>query len=52
MGVILSESMQYLSAGYWWLAALPGAALLVVVLAFACLGSLARALASARSSQR
>ena len=29
-----------------------GAALLVVVLAFACLGSLARALASARSSQR
>ena len=52
VGVILSESMQYLSAGYWWLAALPGAALLVVVLAFACLGSLARALASARSSQR
>lgn len=52
VGVILSESMQYLSAGYWWLAALPGASLLAVVLAFACLGSVVRALASARMAQK
>lgn len=51
IGVILSESMQYLSAGYWWLAVLPGAALLAVVLAFADLGSLVRALTSARTVQ-
>ena len=51
IGVILSESMQYLSAGYWWLAVLPGAALLAVVLAFAGLGSLVRALTSARTVQ-
>lgn len=51
IGVILSESMQYLSAGYWWLAVLPGAALLAVVLAFAALGSLVRALTSARTVQ-
>ena len=49
--MILSESMQYLSAGYWWLAVLPGAALLAVVLAFADLGSLVRALTSARTVQ-
>lgn len=52
VGVILSESMQYLSAGYWWLAALPGASLLAVVLAFACLGSVVRALVSARMAQK
>ena len=51
IGVTLSESMQYLSAGYWWLAVLPGAALLVVVLAFARLGSLVRALCSASTVQ-
>ncbi|MDI6843443.1 MAG: ABC transporter permease [Anaerosomatales bacterium] len=31
IGVILSESMRYLSLGYWWLAVIPGMALLVTV---------------------
>ena len=51
IGVILSEAMQYLSAGYWWLAAFPGLALLVVVLAFDRLGSLVRRLVDARTIQ-
>ncbi len=34
IGVILSEAMQYLSMGYWWLAVLPGLALVAVVLVF------------------
>lgn len=51
IGVILSESMQYLSAGYWWLAVLPGVALVVVVLAFSRVGSLVRRLFSARTVQ-
>ena len=44
IGVILSESMGYLSAGMWWLAVLPGAALVGCVLLFAALGGLARRL--------
>jgi peptide/nickel transport system permease protein len=31
IGVILAESMRYLSLGYWWLAVIPGMALIVVV---------------------
>ncbi len=43
IGSILSESMAYLSTGAWWLVALPGAALVLCVLAFDILGrSLAR----------
>lgn len=34
IGVILSESMNYLSMGMWWLALFPGLALLVVVMLF------------------
>ncbi len=34
MGILLSESLRHLSTGYWWLAVLPGVALLVVVKAF------------------
>ena len=32
IGVILSESMTYLSAGMWWLAVFPGLALIATVL--------------------
>ncbi|WP_407946757.1 ABC transporter permease [Paenibacillus tarimensis] len=39
VGIILSESMRYLSSGMWWLAVLPGAALLVAVRIFDVLGS-------------
>lgn len=38
IGIILSESMRYLSAGYWWLAFFPGLSLLIVVLAFDMIG--------------
>ncbi|WP_010254484.1 ABC transporter permease [Treponema primitia] len=38
IGVILSESMQYLTAGMWHLAFFPGLCLLVVVLLFDALG--------------
>lgn len=38
MGIILSESMRYLSTGRWWLTVLPGLSLLVVVRAFDRLG--------------
>ncbi len=38
IGIILSESMSYLTMGAWWLAFFPGAALLIVVLLFDILG--------------
>ena len=38
IGVILSESMHYLSSGYWWLAFYPGMSLLIVVLLFDLIG--------------
>jgi peptide/nickel transport system permease protein len=31
IGVILAESMRYLSLGYWWLAVIPGVALVIIV---------------------
>lgn len=34
IGIILSESMRYLAMGKWWLALLPGAFLVAVVLVF------------------
>lgn len=51
IGVILSESMRYLSTGQWWLAVLPGMTLLGVVLMFDVLGSNLRALLDPRTSQ-
>ena len=42
IGVILSESMQYLTTGRWWLALFPGLALVGVVLLFAALGEQVR----------
>lgn len=38
IGVILSESMRYLTTGRWWLALFPGLALVCVVMLFALLG--------------
>jgi peptide/nickel transport system permease protein len=38
IGIILSESMRYLSTGMWWLAFFPGLCLLLVVRAFDLLG--------------
>lgn len=38
IGIILSESMKYLSAGMWWLAFFPGLMLVMIVLLFDRLG--------------
>ena len=38
IGVILSESMKYLTVGMWWLALLPGLLLITIVLLFQVLG--------------
>lgn len=38
IGVILSESMKYLSMGMWWLAFFPGFSLLILVLLFDAMG--------------
>ncbi|MCS7060225.1 MAG: ABC transporter permease [Anaerolineae bacterium] len=51
VGVILSESMRHLSTGYWWLAVLPGLALLVMVKSFDALGENLRALLDPRTAQ-
>ena len=39
IGIILSESMRYLSAGMWWGAVLPGVTLVMTVLLFDRLGN-------------
>ena len=44
IGVILSESMRYLTTGKWWLAVFPGAALVLVVVLFAVVGERLRRL--------
>ena len=44
IGVILSESMRYLTTGKWWLALFPGLALVLVVLLFAGMGERLRRL--------
>lgn len=51
IGVILSESMGYLSAGMWWLAVFPGLALIATVLLFDMAGSSLRKLVDPHSSQ-
>lgn len=38
IGIILSESMRYLSTGLWWLAFFPGLSLLLMVVIFDMLG--------------
>lgn len=49
IGIILSDSMRELSSGAWWLALLPGFALLAVVKAVDVLGEQLRALTDPRS---
>lgn len=50
IGVILSESMKYLSLGMWWLAFFPGIALLLTVLLFDLMGSSFRRLIDPHSA--
>ncbi|MBD2730528.1 ABC transporter permease [Nostoc sp. FACHB-892] len=51
IGIILSESMRYLSTGYWWLAVMPGVALLLAVKSFDILGQSLLALFDPKTSQ-
>lgn len=51
VGIILSESMNYISAGMWWLAMFPGLALIATVLLFDLAGSNLRRLVDPHSSQ-
>ena len=51
IGVILSESMRYLTTGKWWLALFPGLSLVIVVLLFALLGERLRLLLDPASAQ-
>ncbi|WP_102348650.1 ABC transporter permease [Bacillus sp. Marseille-P3661] len=44
VGIILSESMRYLSTGMWWLAFFPGICLLMIVLLFDVIGEKLRML--------
>lgn len=51
IGIILSEAMSYLSTGMWWLAVLPGLALVGVVMLFDLAGSCLRKLVDPHSAQ-
>ncbi|MEV5025199.1 ABC transporter permease [Paenibacillus sp. LPE1-1-1.1] len=50
IGIILSESMRYLSSGMWWLAVFPGIGLLLTVRAFDKLGNHLRQLVDPRNT--
>jgi peptide/nickel transport system permease protein len=51
IGIILSESMKYLSLGYWWLSVFPGLFLLATVLFFDRFGDSVRRLIDPHSAQ-
>ncbi|QLF68912.1 ABC transporter permease [Peteryoungia desertarenae] len=51
IGVLLSDSMRYLTAGKWWLGLFPGLALLMVVLCFDAIGNGLRLLTDPRQEQ-
>lgn len=51
IGIILSESMRYLSAGQWWTAVLPGLSLVLVVLLLDALGENLQRLLDPQSAQ-
>ncbi|MFC6152815.1 ABC transporter permease [Nocardioides yefusunii] len=50
IGILLADSMRYLSAGHWWLAALPGLALLLIVKLIDRIGDDLRMLSDPRSA--
>lgn len=51
IGVVLEESMAYLSTGRWWLALFPGLSLVLVVALFAVTGERLRLLLAPASAQ-
>jgi len=52
IGIILSESMRYLSAGMWWTAILPGSTLVLIVLLVDKLGDYLRMILDPYSAQK
>ncbi|WP_246160103.1 ABC transporter permease [Aureimonas fodinaquatilis] len=50
IGIMLSEAMQHISSGRWWLAVFPGVALLIMVLCFDALANSLRRLISPREA--
>ncbi len=52
IGVILSESMNYLASGSWWLAFYPGMSLLIVVLLFDLIGENVEKLLNPETAQK
>ena len=51
IGIILAESMKYISSGMWWMAVLPGAVLVLIVLLVDRLGDALRAVLDPYSAQ-
>ena len=51
IGIILSESMRYLSTGMWWTAVLPGLTLVLIVLLVDKLGDYLRMILDPYSAQ-
>lgn len=51
IGVILSESMKYITMGKWWLAVFPGIALLLTVILFDLLGDCVKKILDPNSTQ-
>lgn len=51
IGIILAESMKYLSTGMWWLAFFPGLMLVIIVLLFDKLGECVRKVIDPYSAQ-
>ena len=51
IGIILSESMKYLSAGLWWPAVFPGLSLVAVVLLIDRLGDTLKSVLDPYSAQ-
>ncbi|WP_309121775.1 ABC transporter permease [Paenibacillus sp.] len=52
IGIILSESMRYLSTGMWWLAFFPGLCLFLIVRAFDAIGENLRTLVDPHRARR
>lgn len=52
IGIILSESMRYLSTGMWWSAVLPGLVLVMIVLLVDRMGEYLRAIIDPYSAQQ
>jgi peptide/nickel transport system permease protein len=50
IGIILNESMRYLSTGMWWLAIFPGVCLIIVVRLFGMIGDRLRLLLDPRQA--